>query len=104
MLSWLVLPTLRWFYAICTISGFMMVVINVNAGVLLMTIAPDDMRGKMTAFTHFVVSFMSPVSLATFSLIAKQNAGFVFYFPAVTGLMIAVCSLCLLLVKGFKQL
>ncbi|HOG53418.1 MAG TPA: hypothetical protein PLT03_06055, partial [Bacillota bacterium] len=102
--SWLVKPTLWWFYTISAVSGFMMVIININAGVLLMTVSPDDMRGKMTAFTHFVVSFMSPLSLAIFSMVARRDAGLVFYFPAVTGVIIALASLGLNLVKGFRQL
>lgn len=102
--SWLIQPTLWWFYSIAAISGFMMVIININAGVLLMSVTPDDMRGKMTAFTHFVTSFMSPLSLAIFSMVARNDAGLVFYFPAVTGIIIALASLGLNLVKGFRQL
>lgn len=102
--SWLLKPTLTWFYTICVISGVMMVIININAGVLLMSVTPDDMRGKMTAFTHFVVSFMSPISLAIFSMIAKADPNLVFYFPAVTGVIIALASMSMMLVKGFRHM
>lgn len=81
-----------------------MVIININAGVLLMSVTPDDMRGKMTAFTHFVVSFMSPISLAIFSMIAKADPNLVFYFPAVTGVIIALASMSMMLVKGFRHM
>ena len=53
---------------------------------------------------HFVTSFMSPISLAIFSMVARNDAGLVFYFPAVTGIIIALASLGLNLVKGFRQL
>lgn len=102
--SWLLKPTLWWFYTIAAISGFMMVIININAGVLLMSVSPDDMRGKITAFTNFVVSFMSPLSLAIFSMVARLDAGLVYYFPAVTGVIIALASIGLNWIKGFRQL
>ncbi len=102
--SWLFIPTLLWFYTISMVSGFMMVMININAGVLLLTHTPDNMRGKMTAFTHFVTSFMSPISLALFSMVARADVGLVFYFPAVTGFIIMLSSAGLLRVKGFRQL
>ncbi len=104
LISWIMIPTLWWFYAISVVSGFMMVIITINAGVLLLSHTPDNMRGKMTAFTHFITSLLSPISLALFSLVARANMDLVFYFPAVTGLLIMSASLFLLKVRGFKQL
>ncbi|OQB47770.1 MAG: putative multidrug-efflux transporter [Firmicutes bacterium ADurb.Bin153] len=104
LVSWLLMPRILWLYFVMAVVGFSASIININAGVLFVKVAPDEMLGKLSAFMGTVSGFMSPVGLSLFSLLAATNKSLVFYFPAVSGFLILFFTFGLFLIRGYRDI
>jgi len=104
LLSWPMIPRIYWLYTMLAAMGFSASIININAGVVFVKVSPDDMLGKLSAFMNTASSFMAPIGLSLFSIVAGADRGLVFYFPVVSGVLILASTLGLFAIKGYRDL
>lgn len=104
LLSWSFIPRMAWLYVMLAIMGFSASIININAGVLFVKVAPNEMLGKLSAFMNTASSFMAPVGLSLFSLLAATDKSWVSFFPAASGVLILFFTFGLFLIKGYRDI